>query len=125
LAGYGTQITKDEFSIDAYFNRHKIRLSIKLLKPNNLEELEDILNNAISNDNDIAICYDSIKLFNEGDIEHFSLVQSIDKDGYLEIIDPAIGAPLVRKTTVQKLFEVLQSHNISKIGGIWLISSNS
>ncbi len=123
-AGYGTQISKSEFSIEAYFDRQNIPVAIELIKPSNLEELESIINNAISNDIDMAICYDSIKLFNEGDKEHFSIVQSIDNNGNLYIIDPAIGAPPMRKTTIKKLFEVLQSHNISKIGGIWLFSSH-
>lgn len=123
-AGYGTQISKDEFSIQNYFKQQDIPLNVEDFKPGNLKDLEKTLKSALANDDDIVICYDSKRLFGEGDREHFSLVQSIDENDHLEIIDPAIGAPPLRTTTIQKLFEVLNGHKVSNIGGIWLFSSN-
>ena len=47
-AGYGTQISKDEFSIDKYFKQQKIPLKIENYKPKNVEDLEKTIKNYYS-----------------------------------------------------------------------------
>ncbi len=95
-AGYGTQTSKSEFSIESYFERNNVPLKRRLHKITSLVDLRETIINCLRADEDIIICYNSQELFGEGDIEHVSLVQSIDAAGNLEIIDPAIGAPPVK-----------------------------
>jgi len=92
----------------------------------NVQEIKNVSEFVIQNlvnDNDIIICYNSQFLFDDGDIEHVSLIQEIETENdKLTIVDPAIGVPKVRKTKLSRLIRVLKSHEASMLIGFWIVS---
>ncbi len=122
-AGYGTQTSKEEFSIANYFARNSLPLRIEKLQPLSMGQLSDLIESALQQDCDVIICYNSQLLFGDGDIEHVSLIQEFEPETEeLLVIDPAIGAPKYRRTTLPRLFEVFSQHDVSEHGGLWIIS---
>jgi hypothetical protein len=65
-------------------------------------------------------------LFGDGDLEHVLLVQEFDTaSGGLLVVDPAATAPELRKTTLDRLFEVIVAHGVSRHAGLWIVSSTT
>ena len=122
-AGYGTQTSKPEFSIERYFDRKHLPLSIAGVSPFSLKELISNIETALSQDNDIVLCFNSRLLFGDGDLEHVSLIEEFNKNsGQVKVVDPAIGAPKRRITGINEIFKTINNHNVSEIGGLWIIS---
>ena len=122
-AGYGTQTSKEEFSIPNYFRKNNLPLKLTKRQPAHVQELRKCLNNFLSCDDDVIICYNRQLLFGDGDLEHVSLIQSFDNEAdRILIIDPAIGAPKYRKVNLEKLSNVLISDQASEQVGLWIIS---
>ncbi len=122
-AGYGTQTSKPEFSIENYFNRHRLPLSITRVSPSSLKELISTLKAALDRDNDVVLCFNSQRLFGEGDIEHAALIEAFHyTTGQVTVVDPAIGAPKHRIAAIDRIFETIQAHDVSALGGLWIIS---
>ena len=122
-AGYGTQTSKPKFSIERYFDSNQLPLSIARVSPSTLRELISTIDSAIGQDNDIILCFNSQLLFGEGDIEHVSIIEEFNKDsGQITVVDPAIGLPKRRSTTIAEVFRTIQNHDVSEIGGLWIIS---
>jgi hypothetical protein len=125
-AGYGTQTSLPEFSIADYFKRNRLPLKITLIRPQTIDELKNQLTTSIDVDEDVIICYNSRLLFGEGDVEHVSLIQEFDTEwGNLLVADPAVSAPFPRKTTLDRLSEVITAHGVSSHGGLWVVSSSN
>ena len=122
-AGYGTQTSQQEFSIEEYFGRNHLPLSITRVSPRSLNELISNIEAALGHDNDVVLCYNSQCLFGDGDIEHVSLIEEFNKaTAKVTVVDPAIRAPKRRITTIVSIFETIQKHGVSKLFGIWIIS---
>lgn len=122
-AGYGTQTSKPEFSIENYFNRNQLPLSITRLFPSSCKEMIRIIELAMKQEHDIVLCFNSKHLFGNGDLEHVALIEAFNKaSGLVTIIDPAIGVPKVRFTTSMDIFNTIQNHSISGNSGLWIIS---
>ena len=122
-AGYGTQTSSPEFSIERYFDSNQLPLSITKVSPSSLKEMISTIDAALAQDNDIILCFNSQLLFGDGDIEHVSLIEEFNKDsGQITVVDPAIGAPKRRNTTGAEVFKTIQNHDVSEIGGLWIIS---
>jgi hypothetical protein len=122
-AGYGSQTSKPQFSIENYFVRNNLPLSITRVTASSLVELNSIIGAALDQDNDIVLCLNSLRLFGDGDIEHVVLIEGYNKaSGQVRVVDPAIGAPMHRTTTVDSIFETLQERTVSVLGGLWIIS---
>lgn len=123
-AGYGTQTPKEEFSIRNYFSRNSIPLDLIKPQPQTADELRSQLSASLQAGDDVIICYNSRLLFGDGDIEHVSLIQEFDTEtGDMVVVDPAIEAPKLRKTTLDGLFEALNVHDVSNSGGLWIVSA--
>ena len=123
-AGYGTQTSKNEFSIELFFSRHHPEFNFKRTMPTTLSEHRQILEQCKSPDADIIICYDSQKLFGDGDPEHTPLIESYDlSNDCVVIVDPAIGVPKLREASAEKLFDVIRFHELSNIAGFWIVST--
>lgn len=123
-SGYGTQTSKKEFSIASYFRRNSLPLKLVKIKPHSLDELHSQLTISIRNGDDVIICYNSRLFGGDGNIEHVSLVQEVDLEtGYLLVVDPAIDAPKLRETTMNRLYDILRTHVVSEHGGLWIVSS--
>ena len=122
-AGYGTQTSKPEFSIESYFDRKHIPLSIRRVSPSSLKELISTIETACAQNNDIILCYNSRLLFGDGDLEHVSLIEEFNKNsGQVKVVDPAIGAPKRRITGINEILKTINNHTVSEIGGLWIIS---
>ena len=122
-AGYGTQMSNPQFSIENYFVRNHLPLSITRISASSLVELNSIIGAALDQDDDIVLCLNSLHLFGDGDLEHVFLMESYNRaSGQVTVVDPAIGAPMLRITTVDRIFETMQEHNVSALGGLWIIS---
>lgn len=122
-ADYGTQISKPEFSIERFFDRNRLPLSITRVSPSSPEEMISTIEAVLVQDNDIILCFNSLLLFGDGDIEHVSLIEGLKRDsGQVTVVDPAIGAPKRRITTIAEVFETIRNHDVSDIGGLWIVS---
>jgi hypothetical protein len=121
--GWGTQTRKKQYSIYNYFVKNRLPLKLSISSFREVENIfEFIIQNLLKN-NDIVIRYNSQSLFGEGDIEHVSLIQDIDTESEeITIIDPAIGAPKIRRTKISRLIQALKSHQINEQSGFWIIS---
>ena len=123
-AGYGTRTSKPEFSIESYFDRRRLPLSITRVSPASPDEMISRIEDGFTQGDDIVLCFNSQVLFGDGDIEHVALIESFTIDsGRVTVIDPAIGAPKRRNTTSAAIFETIRNHDASAIGGLWIISS--
>ena len=122
-AGYGTQISKPEFSIENFFNRNRLPLHITRFSPLSFKELTATLKDALDREYDVVLCFSSQRLFGEGDREHVALIEAFNRTaGRVKLVDPAIGAPKHRTASIDKIFETIQTHEASSLGGLWLIS---
>lgn len=122
-AGYGTRTSNPEFSIESYFDRRGLPLSIMRISPVSLDELIPIIVAALAQGDDIVLCFNSRVLFGDGDIEHVSLIEAFAIDsGRVTVVDPAIDAPKRRNTTIADIFKTIRNHDASEIGGLWIIS---
>jgi hypothetical protein len=125
-AGYGTQTSKPEFSIENYFECNHLPLSISRVLPSSLKELISILEGALDRDNDGVLCFNSQRLFGDGDIEHVALIEAFNKtNGQVTLVDPAIGAPKRRIAAIDDIFETMREHAVSALGEIWIISPSN
>jgi len=125
-AGYGTRTSLAEFSIAGYFKRNRLPLKISLIQPQAIEELRDHLAASISADDDAIICCNSRLLFGDGDLEHVLLVQEFDTaSAGLLVVDPAATASELRETTLDRLYEVIVAHDVSRHAGLWIVSSTT
>jgi hypothetical protein len=122
--GYGTQTSKEAFSIPNYFRKNNLPLILTKRQPVHIQELREYLSNALSCGDDVVICYNRRLLFGEGDREHVSLIQRFDNEtDMVSIIDPAIGAPKNRELKLEKLSNVLISEPTNERESLWIISS--
>ncbi len=89
-------------------------------------ELDSIICTALDHDDDIVLCLNSLHLFGDGDIEHVFLIEEYNGAiGQVTVVDPAIGGPMQRVTTVDRIFKTIKNHNVSVLGGLWIISAST
>ena len=121
--GWGTQSSKKQYSINNYFIKNNIPLKLTIHNTKDIENVSEFVIQNLSSNNDIIICYNSQILFDNGDVEHVSLIQEIDTEkNELAIVDPAIDVPKIRKTNLSRLTRALKFHKVSRIGGFWVVS---
>lgn len=121
--GWGTQTSKKQYSINNYFIKNNLPLELTIYNVQEIKNVSEFVIQNLMNDNDIIICYNSQFLFDDGDIEHVSLIQEIETENdKLTIVDPAIGIPKDRKTKLSSLIRVLKSHEASMLIGFWIVS---
>lgn len=123
-AGYGTQTSKPQFSIENYFTRNHLPLSITCVSAASISELGYIICSALNQDNDIVLCLNSLHLLGDGDLEHVFLIEGYNEAfNQVTVVDPAIGAPTHRTTTFDSIFKTMQNHSVSILDGLWIISA--
>ena len=122
-AGYGTRTSKPEFSIENYFSRNHLPLSIARVSTSSLKELISTLQTFLDRDNDVILCFDSQCLFGDGDTEHTALIEAFNSTtGQVTLVDPAIRTPKHRIASIDDIFETIQAHDVSALGGLWIIA---
>lgn len=117
--GWGTKTYKKEFSINNFFLKKKLPLACTIESLQNIKDVSQFISTHLQDNHDIIICYNSQILFNDGDREHVSLIQSIDRD-IITLIDPAIRVPKIRKITLPKLLQALLPQK-----AFWVISQKA
>ena len=114
--GWGTKTYKKEFSINTFFIKKHLPLACVINSLQSINGTSQFINDHLQNNHDIIVCYNSQVLFNDGDREHVSLIQSIDGHS-ITLIDPAIGVPKIRKVALPKLLQALLPQK-----AFWVIS---
>ncbi len=124
VAGYGTQVDKEEYSINNYFKKNNINLKEKYFFVKDIPDVKDFIISNIKKNNDIMVCFNNKILYGSGDWGHVSLIQGIEKDTVF-LVDPEKDVPKIRKVKLDKLISAIEYHGKEKRGGFWLISENS
>ncbi len=119
-AGYGTQVSKKEYSINRYFLKNNIGLKETYYPTKSIRHANEFIIKNLENDNDIIACFNNQQLYGEGDWGHVSLIQSINKD-IVALIDPRTDL-LIREVNLEKLVKAMEYHGKKNRGGFWVIS---
>ena len=120
-AGWGTQVGKENYSINNFFKKNKINLKeeyIFLTKP---KEIKKFLENNLKN-KDVITCFNYKRLYDKGgNSGHVSMVENI-KGNYITLIDLVYKVPKYRKVSLEKISKAIESHGKIRRGGFWMIS---
>ncbi len=117
-AGYGTQVSKKQYSINHYFQKNNIPLKERYFPPEKIGNIKKFIISNIRKNNDIIVCFNNKKLHGKGDWGHVSLVQEITNEDVF-LIDPT---KFKIKVKLSKLIEAMKYHGKKNRGGVWLIS---
>lgn len=126
LAGWGTQIYKEEFSPNQAFRNLGIPLNIGMHLIDEFSNINDITNFLIKHeqlDDDLLVCYNYGALFGtDSNSGHVNVFDSIDIDKItVTLIDPEQRVPKYRTVPLDKLFHALVAHGKDKSGGFWIL----
>lgn len=120
-SGWGTQIGSEEFSIQRYFDRHRLPLRIVPYLAAEIMDLETFLADHLERGDDIVACFDRQHLLGGGDTEHVALVQALHR-GSVILVDPAENGPDLYRVGLARLAEALCVRATGQLG-LWVISS--
>lgn len=117
-AGYGTQIQKEEFSINQFFKKNNINLVMENYYIISVDEAKEFLLNNFSND--IIICLYGATLYDDLDASwgHMVLFENIE-DNEVTILDPYKDKYI--KIDIKKLIEAIKVHGKNNAAGFYLI----
>lgn len=123
-AGWGTQVDKPEYSINAFFRRHNLPLQEEYFTVSKLENIAEWASMQISKDNDIIVCFNYGKLY-QGRYQkyhgHVCILGSI-KDEKAILIEPNESAGKYKHVNLENLMDSMKLHGEKNRGGFWLIS---
>ncbi len=121
IAGYGTRVNKNKYSINNYFSKHSIDLVETYYPIDKIENVQNFIIRNLGEDKDIIACFNFRRLYGKGgNFGHVSLIQNISHNT-VTLIDPETDAPEKRKIKLQKLIGAMKYHK-KKRGGLWIIS---
>jgi hypothetical protein len=122
-AGYGTQVGKERYSINNFFEKHEIPLKEEFFPLEKIKNVKSWIGEQIEKDNDILVCFNYRKLYGKGrrNQGHMCILDTILNDKVI-LIDPEYKAPKFRKVKLKKLLEAIKFHGEKRQGGFWLIS---
>ncbi len=118
-AGFGTQIQKEEYSINNFFKKNNINLKEEY---HYITEKNDIKKFLIENkENDIVICCHAATLYNDPqeDWGHMILFESI-KDDVITILDPSAKRDY-ENIDIERLSKSISVHKKENGAGFYLI----
>lgn len=124
-AGWGTQVNKPEYSINAFFRKHNLPLQEEYFPVSKLENIAEWANMQISKDNDIIVCFNYGKLYNEKyqiGQGHVCILESIKKEKAI-LIEPNESADKHKHVNLENLMDSMRLHGEKNRGGFWIISS--
>jgi len=121
--GYGTQIEKEKYSIQSFFNRHKIPLMISKMHLFNTElRLKKFIIKHLNQNNDIILRYNN-KVFkddNEKSYGHFSVIVDYNTNsGLVTIGDPEL--PHFKQTTLKQILFSMSKQIDGMQRGLYII----
>lgn len=117
-AGYGTQIQKEEYSINRFFKKNNINLVMEYYYIISVEEAKKFLLNNFSND--ILICLYGATLYDDLDASwgHMVLLENIEANE-VTVLD-SYKAKYI-KIDIKKLVEAIRVHGKNNGAGFYLI----
>lgn len=123
-AGWGTQVDKQEYSINAFFRKHNLPLQEEYLPVSKLESIAEWAATQISGDNDILVCFNYGLLYEnkyQTGQGHVCILDSIEKENAI-LIDPEESNRKYRRVKLEKLIDSMKLHGENNRGGFWIIS---
>lgn len=119
IAGYGTQIQEEQYSINHYFNENKIPLVEKYYYITDYEEARDFLYK--HNGDDILIIFHCGTLYDNpnADWGHMVLFEKIE-NGEVTILENGPKRD-IEKISLEKLLNSIKTHGKEKGAGFYLI----
>ncbi|HEY1835715.1 MAG TPA: hypothetical protein VGG13_02740 [Candidatus Saccharimonadales bacterium] len=123
-AGWGTQIYKSEFSLDACFERLSIPLKTEFRLINTIasaDELAKLLRKIENAGGDAIACFSYGKLYDTDSLGGHGSVFDRIFDTEVRLVDPWHGVPKLREVSLAKLYESMTYHTAKKSGGMWLL----
>lgn len=123
VAGYGTQIQKDKYSISNYFLKNKINLKETYFPVEKIKDIKSFIRDNLKI-NDLIVCFSYKKLYGTVEYGHVSLIQNM-KGEIVTLVDPWKKGPAERKVKLSDLVRAMKYHGKEKRGGFWLISEFS
>lgn len=121
IAGWGTQVQREEYSINNFFKKHNISLKEEYFPLSRVNNVADWIRKQIKKDNDILICFRYGKMYGGKGEGHVSVIDSISEDNAV-LIDPASNVPKYRKVKLANLIKAIDFHGEGARGGFWLIT---
>ena len=113
----GTQVQKEEYSINNYLKRHNIPLTFDYFYIVDYNSAKKFINDNI--DNDITVCYKRGVMFGKKlDGGHATLIEKIDGD-IVTLIYPEDEAGY-RNVNVNDLIKAIELHGTHNMAGFWL-----
>lgn len=118
-AGYGTQIQKEEYSINNFFKQNNINLIEEYFYIESLEEAKNFLNK--NKDNDILICCHCATLYDSPleDWGHMLLFENIINNE-ITILDPT-STRTYETVPFEKIIKAITVHGKNNGAGFYLI----
>ncbi len=121
---YGTHLEKPEFDFNAVANRLGWGLAMKHVPANEFEspaDLAEYLSDAEEADDDVAICFDFLAMYENGKGGHVNLFDRVTPDG-IRVIEPIQVAGhennLWRIHDTGALLKAMEVH-VDYLGGVW------
>lgn len=122
-AGWGTQVQKDEYSLNNYFEKQNINLKETYRPLDSIPKIKEFLVKSLKEFNDVLVCFDEAYLTNskkDKKCGHVNVVEGIDEDS-ATLIDPDTFYPK-RVVLLKKLVEAIEMHGVANRAGFWIIS---
>lgn len=123
-SGWGTQVQKEEYSPNRVFRKLGIQLKFRIVSNKDLggpAGLKNLLHEIEISDQDALLCFDYGNLWNtQSNGGHVCVFDRI-KGNQVYIIDPERNVPKYRATTIDKLFDAMDSHGEYNAAGVWII----
>ncbi len=121
-SGWGTQIEKEEFSLNNFFIKHNYPLRYQYFFPTMIEnDLKNWMKQHIENGDDIIVCFHYKHLYKSGnDGWHVCLVEKIENE-IITLIETEANLPKFRTVKFQDLLDSMIYHWAENSGGFWLI----
>lgn len=119
IAGYGTQIQKEKYSVNNFFKKNNIPLINEYHYITGIKEAKKFLKD--NDKNDILVCLHCATLYDapHANWGHMVLYDHMEDD-YFVLQDPADNHD-IEKIKLDKVLEAIKVHGVKKAGGFWLI----
>lgn len=119
IAGYGTQIQEEKYSLNHFFRKNKIPFTEKYYYIINYNEAKDFLYK--NNDNDILVIFHCGTLYSspKADWGHMVLFEKIENDE-VTILENSEKRDF-EKVSLEKLLNAIKIHGREKGAGFYLI----
>jgi Peptidase_C39 like family len=123
IMGHGTQVEKEQYSINNYFQKNQIDLQEEYILTNEISKVKELINSNLQEGNDIIACFNNKELHGKGDAGHVSIIQSIE-DETIILIDPEEDVPKIREVSLNALIDAMNYHGEKNRGGFWIIKKS-